>query len=259
MLPGRRTTVTSPASSSSSTGSSGSLGRGKLSLGNAENRGSTSSISGVPSFVQKRITSSSYVASQFGQCFIGSNFPEDDSNSWNSNTDRPSIASHEQIPGLKYLTACCTLLFIVWRASCYNSNLSMMRYEYRLKVILPALLAVLSLLALTAPTCLCAHHEVKAVPMSCHDSPHQTASTPEGVAADSDCICIFAERPNAADKSTPERITKEPAALAETFPSLVGPTSEKQISSALVSALELDPDLPDPPRIHSRGPPPQGS
>ncbi len=152
-----------------------------------------------------------------------------------------------------------TFMFIVWRASCYNSNLSMIRHEYRLKVILPALLAVLSLLALTAPTCLCAHHEAKAVSMSCHDSPNETTSDPEGLAADSDCICIFAERPSAADKSTPERITKEPAALAETLPSLIGPTSEKQISSALVSALVLDPDLPDPSRIHSRGPPPQGS
>jgi len=161
--------------------------------------------------------------------------------------------------GLKRFTPGRTFMFIVWRASCYNSNLSMMRYEYRLKVILPALLAVLSLLALTAPTCLCAHHEAKAEALSCHGLSHDSASTPEGLAADSDCICIFAERPSAADKSTPERITKEPAALAETLPSLIGPTSEKQISSALVSALVLNPDLPDPSRIHSRGPPPQGS
>lgn len=135
----------------------------------------------------------------------------------------------------------------------------MIRCEYRLKAILPALLVVLALLALTAPTCLCTHHEEKAETVSCHSAPQETESSIDGLAFDSDCICIFAERPNAADKSTPERISKEAAALAETLPSLIRSVSEQQISSALVSALALTSDLPDPSRVHSRGPPAQGS
>lgn len=93
----------------------------------------------------------------------------------------------------------------------------MMRHEYRLKVVLPALLAVLSLLALSAPTCLCAHHEEKAAASapSCHESESENSHALEGLAAESDCICVFAERPSIADKSTPEKTVKDAAALVE--------------------------------------------
>lgn len=58
----RRTTVTSPSSSST--------GATRLSLGISINFGSLSSTSGVPSFMQKRKMSSSYRVSQVGQNFI---------------------------------------------------------------------------------------------------------------------------------------------------------------------------------------------
>lgn len=131
----------------------------------------------------------------------------------------------------------------------------MLRHEYRLKAFLPALLAVLSLLALTAPTCLCAHHEEKAAAVSCHGESHETASTFEGIAADSDCICVFAERPSAADRSTPEKITKDAVALSEMIAALSAPTSGHQVLAELLSEPNLKPELPDPLHVHSRGPP----
>ncbi|HQZ82209.1 MAG TPA: hypothetical protein PLR83_03230 [Pyrinomonadaceae bacterium] len=130
-----------------------------------------------------------------------------------------------------------------------------MRYEYRLKAILPALFAMLSLLALTAPTCLCAHHEEKGAAVSCHGESHETASTPEGIAVEGDCLCIFAERPSAADKSTPEKVTKEAAVLAWTIASINGPALDRQISLRHGRSLNLKLDLPDLARFHSRGPP----
>lgn len=59
----RLITVTSPGSSSSSA-------MFMLSLGISMNFGSSSSISGVPSFIQKRRISSSYRVSHVGQYFI---------------------------------------------------------------------------------------------------------------------------------------------------------------------------------------------
>src|SRR6476659_4295489 len=67
----RLTTVTSAASSSSS-GTTGSAGLSNSSLGSAVKFGCSSSIKGVPSFVQKRITSSSKRVSQVGQYFMSS-------------------------------------------------------------------------------------------------------------------------------------------------------------------------------------------
>lgn len=131
----------------------------------------------------------------------------------------------------------------------------MTRYEYRLKTILPALLAVLSLLALTAPTCLCAHHEVKTAAVSCHSASHGTASTPEGIAADSDCICVFAERPSAADKSTPENLTKEAVVLAAAFTATIELPFAQQSSPQLARVSIQGSDPPDPASVHSRGPP----
>jgi len=131
----------------------------------------------------------------------------------------------------------------------------MTRYEYRLKTILPALLAVLSLLALSAPTCLCAHHEVKTAAVSCHSASHGTASTPEGIAADSDCICVFAERPSAADKSTPVRITKDAVALAVQITIATPVPTVPIVSGRIVPLRNVDHHSSFSARKYSRGPP----
>ncbi|MBX3281545.1 MAG: hypothetical protein KF756_03620 [Acidobacteria bacterium] len=131
-----------------------------------------------------------------------------------------------------------------------------MRYEKRLKTILPALLVVLSLLALTAPTCLCAHHEEKAaVTPSCHSEVSEHGQTVEGLSAERDCICVFAERPRAADKSTPVKITKDAVALTAKVAIDAANSSDREFTPQIVRLSNVNYERIDRDHNNSRGPP----
>lgn len=133
----------------------------------------------------------------------------------------------------------------------------MMRHEYRLKTILPVLLVVLSLLALSAPTCLCTHHEEKAVASapSCHESASENSQAFEGLAAESDCICVFADRPSIADKSTPEKTVKDAIALAERATVPIANVSAGQTFTKIERSENISPRFYEPDLRRPRGPP----
>ena len=133
----------------------------------------------------------------------------------------------------------------------------MNRHEYRLKAILPALLAVVSLLALSAPTCLCKHHEEKTVASapSCHEPESENSEALESLAAESNCICIFAERPSIADKSTPEKTVKDAAALVERPIVPIESLTDRQTFPKVERSQKIAADYFEPELKLPRGPP----
>lgn len=133
----------------------------------------------------------------------------------------------------------------------------MWRREYRLNMILSALLAVLSLLALSAPTCLCFHHEEKAAASapSCHEPESENSEALEGLAAESDCICIFAERPSIADKSTPGKTVKDAAALVERPIVPIGSLTDRQTFTKIERSQKIAAHPFEPEPKLPRGPP----
>jgi hypothetical protein len=130
--------------------------------------------------------------------------------------------------------------------------------KLKVKHLLPALLAVLSLFALSAPTCLCSHHESDTHLATSQVSCHEAADT--GMAGDAaeigeNCICVFAERPRAADRSAPVKIVKVPAALASDAPAEVAALFTPFFSaSAEDSAIRLY-ERRKSEDVYSRGPP----
>lgn len=122
---------------------------------------------------------------------------------------------------------------------------------------LPAILAVLALIALSAPTCLCTHHEEKAVASapSCHESASENSQAFEGLAAESDCICVFADRPSIADKSTPEKTVKDAIALAERATVPIANVSAGQTFTKIERSENISPRFYEPDLRRPRGPP----
>lgn len=122
---------------------------------------------------------------------------------------------------------------------------------------LPAILAVLALIALSAPTCLCGHHEEKAAASdsSCHEPLSSSSQAFEGLAAESDCICVFAERPSIADKSTPEKTVKDAIALAERAIVPIASLSAGQTFTKIERSENISPRFYEPDLRRPRGPP----